>query len=164
MSLDESPSTILREHLALCAELHALLLEENRIMRVDGTPPPEDLLAKKKEFLPRLDASLARLRTINESARRLGQAERDAVKEARSRLMQILMLDRENERLLLKASLPANLKAAYTPAVPGQVARAYQRYASQSGGGARPAPGAAPAADTRPPASGEAAGGLNERL
>lgn len=102
-------------------------------MRSDGGAPSEELLSKKQSFLPRLDASLEQLRKINESAAAMSKADRASVKEARSRLMQILMLDRENERLLLKASLPPNLKAAYTPAVPGQVAKAYQKHTVSGG-------------------------------
>jgi len=128
---DESPSTILQEHLALCAELHALLLEENRAMRTTGAAPAEELLARKREFLPRLDASLEKLRAINAGAVTLSREESAAVQEGRNRLMQVLMLDRENERLLLKAALPAPFKAAFAPVVPGQVARAYARHAGK---------------------------------
>lgn len=130
MSPADSPDQILQEHLALCGELHALLLEENRVMRADGSPPGEELLTRKRAFLPRLDASLERLRHLNEEGARLTRDEQAAVQEGRKRLMQLLMLDRENERLLLKASLPAPLKAAFAPVIPGQVARAYQRYAT----------------------------------
>lgn len=125
----DSPSEILREHLELCAELHALLLEENRVLRTSGTTPPEELLARKREFLPRLDASLGKLRTINSGGTPLTRQEAAAVQEGRNRLMQVLMLDRENERLLLKAALPTPFKPAFAPVAPGQVARAYARHA-----------------------------------
>lgn len=126
---DDTPAAILRTHLELCAELHTLLLEENRVMRTTNTPPGEELLRRKRDFLPRLDASLGRLRAINAEGASLTRDESAAVQEGRNRLMQILMLDRENERLLLKAALPPQIKAAYAPAIPGQVARAYARHA-----------------------------------
>jgi hypothetical protein len=129
----DDPATILREHLELCGELHALLLEENRVMRTSNAPPSEELLARKREFLPRLDASLEKLKAINAAGAALTREESAAVQEGRNRLMQVLMLDRENERLLLKASLPAPLKAAFAPVVPGQVARAYARHAGRPG-------------------------------
>lgn len=125
------PAAILREHLDTCSELHELLLEENRVMRASGAPPSEELLGRKKELLPRLDASLLRLRQVNESQPAFSRADSKLVEEARSRLLQILMLDRENERLLLKAALPPRLKAAFQPAIPGQVARAYRKFASE---------------------------------
>lgn len=126
----DDPATILREHLELCAELHALLLEENRVMRTTGATPPEELLTRKRDFLPRLDASLEKLRGINAGGESLTREAAGAVQEGRNRLMQVLMLDRENERLLLKAALPPSFKAAFAPVAPGQVARAYARHAT----------------------------------
>jgi hypothetical protein len=130
MTRNESPGAALREHLDLCSELHALLLEENRVMRTSGSPPTEELLNRKRTFLPRLDASLEKLRQFNKDGVSFTRDEAEAVIEGRKRLMQLLMLDRENERLLLKASLPAPLKAAYAPVIPGQVARAYGKFAN----------------------------------
>lgn len=131
MQSPDEPAAILRDHLELCSELHALLLEENRVMRSTGAPPAEDLLTRKREFLPRLDASLEKLRAINAGGAALSRAEAAAVQEGRNRLMQVLMLDRENERLLLKAALPPQFKAAFAPVAPGQVARAYARHAGR---------------------------------
>jgi len=109
-----------------------MLLEENRILRTTGTPPSEELLTRKREFLPRLDTSLEKLRAINADGARLSREEAAAVQEGRNRLMQVMMLDRENERLLLKAALPAPFKAALAPVAPGQVARAYARHAPKT--------------------------------
>ncbi len=127
MTDSPSPEIIIREHLEICGQLHELLLEENRVLRTTGALPPADLLEQKRSFLPRLDASLEKLREINAEGGRLSREVADAVGEGRKRLMQLLMLDRENERLLLKASLPPQVKAAYAPVIPGQVARAYRQ-------------------------------------
>lgn len=137
MSEAATPASILKAHLQTCTELHELLLEENRVMRATSAPPSDALLERKKSLLPKLDESLRQLRGINESRTSLSRDEAARVEEARRKLMQILMLDRENERLLLKAALPPKLKAAYQPVVPGQVARAYQKYgpAAAQGGG-----------------------------
>lgn len=137
MSEAITPTNILKAHLQTCTELHELLLEENRVMRATSAPPSDALLERKKSLLPKLDESLRQLRGINESRTALSRDEAARVEEARRKLMQILMLDRENERLLLKAALPPKLKAAYQPVVPGQVARAYQKYGSAAaqGGG-----------------------------
>lgn len=132
-------SEILRTHIALCAELHALFLEENRVLRTTGAPPSEDLLARKRDFLPQLDASLERLRRINDENPRYTPEEQALVQEGRKKLMQLLMLDRENERLLLRAALPPQLKSAYAPVIPGRIAKAYGKYApKESGGGMTP--------------------------
>ncbi|TVR48541.1 MAG: hypothetical protein EA425_14195 [Puniceicoccaceae bacterium] len=109
-------------------EFHALLLEENRRMRESAAPPDEALLEKKKALLPELDRRLARLKVLADEAAGgspVSPDRRRAVKEARNRLLQILMLDRENERLLLKNSLPPKIRQAYAKVAPGQVARAY---------------------------------------
>lgn len=110
-------------------------------MRTTGAPPAEALLARKRDFLPRLDVSLEQLRRLNEAGAGFTRDEEAAVQEGRKKLMQLLMLDRENERMLLKASLPPALKAAYGPAVPGQVARAYQKFAPQKPRGGGPGDG-----------------------
>ena len=125
------PSTaeILRAHVAICSELHALFLEENRVLRTTGATPPESLLERKREFLPKLDESLEQLRRINQDNPRFSPEEQALVQDGRKRLLQLLMLDRENERLLLRASLPAQIKSAYAPVIPGRIAKAYGRFA-----------------------------------
>ncbi|BET66036.1 hypothetical protein ASA1KI_09540 [Opitutales bacterium ASA1] len=135
MTESEPPAveTVVREHLEICSRLHELLLEENRVMRTGGALPPEELMERKRAFLPLLDVSLERLRALEAGGVRLRGEAATVVTEARKRLMQMLMLDRENERLLLKASLPPQMRAAYAPVIPGQVARAYQKHAKQSG-------------------------------
>lgn len=130
MTQDPAPAQALRAHVALCTELHALFLEENRVLRASGAPPSEAFLARKREFLPQLDASLERLRAINAGAPRFTPEEQTLVLEGRNKLMQLLMLDRENERLLLRTTLPPQVKAAYAPVAPGRIAKAYGRYAS----------------------------------
>jgi len=132
MTHDQTPADILRAHVAICSELHALFLEESRVLRTTGAAPSEDLLARKREFLPRLDASLEQLRRINEQSPRFTADEQALVQEGRKKLMQLLMLDRENERLLLRASLPPQIKSAYAPVIPGRIARAYGKYAPQN--------------------------------
>lgn len=129
MTPDSSPADILRAHVAICGELHALFLEENRVLRTTQATPPEELLERKREFLPRLDESLEQLRRINEDNPRFTAEEQALVQEGRKKLMQLLMLDRENERLLLRASLPAQIKSAYAPVIPGRIAKAYGKYA-----------------------------------
>lgn len=135
MTPDQPPAEILRAHLALCAELHALFLEENRVLRTTSAPPPEELLERKRDYLPRLDASLEQLRVINAHAPRFTPEEQTLVQDGRKKLMQLLMLDRENERLLLRAALPPQIKSAYAPVIPGRIAKAYGKYAPKDPAG-----------------------------
>lgn len=120
---------ILREHLRLCSDLHQLFIEEGQLMRSTGAPPGEEFLEKKKTFVGVLDKGLELLKKINESGETVPRGLAPLVKECRDKIMTLMMVDRENERLLLKTSLPPKMKEAYAKVAPGQVARAYGRFA-----------------------------------
>ena len=120
---------VLKEHLRLCADLHELFLEEGKIMRSTGVAPDEAFLKKKETFLPVLGKGLELLQKINETPEDFPRGLSSLVKECRSQIMKLMMLDRENERLLLKCSLPPKMKLAYGKLGAGQVAKAYGKYA-----------------------------------
>ena len=116
---------VLQRHLELLSELHDLFLEESAVLRASGLPPDEAFLERKKGYLSRLDESLGQLKLLGGSEARLDPADRSSVKDARNRLLQILMLDRENERMLLKKQLSPKVRERYAQALPGRVAQAY---------------------------------------
>ena len=116
---------VLQRHLELLSELHDLFLEESAVLRASGLPPDEAFLERKKGYLSRLDESLGQLKRLGGSEARLDPADRLTVKDARNRLLQILMLDRENERMLLKKQLSPKVRERYAQALPGRVAQAY---------------------------------------
>ena len=120
---------ILREHVRLCSDLHDLFIEEGKIMRTTGAPPDEAFLRKKEEFLPVLDKGIELLKAINAEPENFPRGLSSLVEESRSKIMKLMMLDRENERLLLKTSLPPKMKEAYGKVAPGQVARTYGKFA-----------------------------------
>lgn len=120
---------ILREHVRLCSDLHKLFIEEGQLMRSTGEPPNEEFLEKKKKFVGVLDKGLELLRMINESGEPVSPILSPLVKECRDKIMKLMIVDRENERLLLKCSLPPRMKEAYSKVAPGQVARAYGKFA-----------------------------------
>jgi hypothetical protein len=124
----EQTERILKEHIRLCSDLHDLFIEEGKIMRSTGTAPDEEFLNKKQGFLPALDKGLELLQRINEDPTAFDRSVAPLVEEARSQVMKLMMLDRENERLLLKTSLPPKMKEAYGKAAAGQVAKAYSKY------------------------------------
>lgn len=97
-------------------------------MRTTGSPPSEEFLERKKSFVDVMDKGLELLRRINESGEPIPRGLEPLVKECRDKIMKLMMVDRENERLLLKSSLPPKMKEAYAKVAPGQVARAYGRY------------------------------------
>ena len=125
MSETVTSQKVLQRHLELLSELHDLFLEESAVLRASGLPPNEAFLERKKGYLSRLDESLGQLKRLGGSEARLDPADRSSVKDARNRLLQILMLDRENERMLLKKQLSPKVRERFAQALPGRVAQAY---------------------------------------
>ena len=133
----EQAERILKEHIRLCSDMHELFIEEGRIMRSTGLPPDEAFLKRKETFLPILEKGLQLLKRINDDPNSFPRGLESLVEEARSKVMKLMMLDRENERLLLKTSLPPKLKAAYGKAAAGQIAKTYGKYGSEGKSGER---------------------------
>lgn len=133
----EQAERILKEHIRLCSDMHELFIEEGRIMRSTGLPPDETFLKHKETFLPILEKGLQLLKRINDDPNSFPRGLESLVEEARSKVMKLMMLDRENERLLLKTSLPPKMKAAYGKAAAGQIAKTYGKYGSEGKSGER---------------------------
>ena len=133
----EQAERILKEHIRLCSDMHELFIEEGRIMRSTGLPPDEAFLKCKETFLPILEKGLQLLKRINDDPNSFPRGLESLVEEARSKVMKLMMLDRENERLLLKTSLPPKMKAAYGKAAAGQIAKTYGKYGSEGKSGER---------------------------
>jgi hypothetical protein len=107
-----SPEEVIRAHIVLCDEVLALIMEENRILRNTGAAPQEDFLSRKRLLLPRLDKSVESLKAVRESGMRLSDGAKRQVEAAQNKLMKIFMIDRENEQLLLKATMPVSKMGA----------------------------------------------------
>lgn len=125
----------LNQHLALCLELLGLVERESRWLRQQRSPLEGEAGEARKNLLPRLDQSLAKLRRHRAEWQRLTPAERSGFPEIGSLLrrnqeltMRILMLDRENEQALLRRGL---VPAAHLPPAqrqrPGMVVDLYRR-------------------------------------
>ncbi len=114
---------VLTAHLALCDELYQLALSENRFLQREGRPPDEADRQRKREVAARLDASIAALRALPRTPDQHGG---ELLERARERTLQILHLDRENEKLLLRCSL-APARPAPPAASPSAAARLYGR-------------------------------------
>jgi hypothetical protein len=104
----------LRLHQELCDEVYQCVLEENRSLSLDGMKPSPDLIEKKRLLLARLDKNLESLRTLPAVSSRDADALAQLDK-ARSRILQILQMDKENERLMLRASAGGAQAGAATP-------------------------------------------------
>ena len=118
---------LIRAHHRLCDEIHQCVLEENRFLRQHQRTPEAASLERKRTLLEKLDTSLLGLRTVPAASVREPEA-RDQLEKTRSRILQILQLDKENEQLLLRASLAGSRPGA--PAQPaGSVAMLQKIYA-----------------------------------
>ena len=94
----------LQQHQDLCNELHELTLEENSFLQQHQRAPGADILERKRKLLARLDETLAALKAAPRDGTN-SSSFRQAVEKTRSRILQILQLDKENEQLLLRCSL-----------------------------------------------------------
>lgn len=123
MSLPE----LLTRHLVLCEELHALALEENRILKLERRAPDAAWRERKQSLAARFEASVTELKARPKLA---GEHGGELLERAREKSLQILHLDRENEQLLLRYSLnPMRPEQPLPPSSAG-VARAYGRPAA----------------------------------
>jgi hypothetical protein len=125
-----TPFEALQQHRQVCDELYELALEENRFLQQNQRAPDTPFLDRKRAALARLDETLGGLRATPPGGTRDPEV-RAALDKARSRIMQILQIDRENEQLLLRHSLGrgANQEAS-APVSPGPtlLQRIYSRH------------------------------------
>ena len=96
------PRTVIKDHLLLCEQVHALLLEENTWLKTKKEAPDMDLIERKQQMLPKLDESLANLKKLKPEYFSPFDDSKKLVSDSHSKLLQIFYLDRENEDLLLK--------------------------------------------------------------
>lgn len=105
---------ILQKHLQICDELYQLTHEESRHLKEHRRAPEPALLERKRLLLERLEESLTALR-IGNAGDASGRESRQLGEKARSRILQILQLDKENEQLLLRVSLSRGLAPTAAP-------------------------------------------------
>lgn len=119
----------LQQHQQVCDELHTLALDENRHLQQHRRAPDAPLLERKRTLLSRLDDTLLALRTASREGVSASDF-RQAIEKTRSRILQILQLDKENEQLLLRYSLAGNrLSGGSAPVTPPSVLqKIYQRH------------------------------------
>ena len=101
------PRTVIKDHLLLCEQVHALLLEENTWLKTKKVAPDMDLITRKQQMLPQLDESLANLKKLKPEYFSPFDDSKKLVNDSHSKLLQIFYLDRENEELLLKLTQSA---------------------------------------------------------
>lgn len=113
----------IQEHHQLCDEIHQCVLDESRFLRQQQRVPDAALLERKRGLLARLDETLAALRAVPAASAR-EPAVREQLEKTRARILQILLLDKENEQLLLRCSLTSSRPATSENAVGAPMASA----------------------------------------
>ncbi len=117
----------LQQHQQICDELYALALEENRFLQQHRRAAGPELIDRKRALLARLDAALTALRAAPAGDSR-GSEFRAALDKTRSRILQILQLDRENEQLLTRHSLSGSAPVSLAVPVPaGMLQKIYEK-------------------------------------
>ena len=96
------PRDVIKDHLLLCEQVHALLLEENTWLKTEKRAPEMELIERKQKILPLLDESLANLKKLKPEYFSPFDDSKKLVNESHSKFLQVFYLDRENEELLLK--------------------------------------------------------------
>lgn len=122
---------VLERHQQICDDLYQLALDENQFLQTQKRPTSGEFITRKQALLDELTGNLEAFR---ESLADTGPRARDLAglrDRVLQRIQQIIHLDRENEKLLLKYSLPS--RAPQTPSGPvtpnpamaGGIARLY---------------------------------------
>lgn len=128
----------LRDHLALCQEIHCVVERENQALRGGSTEDLEPLQTTKKNLLPQLKLLLDKLRQYRTAWQKTGNDSRRHPPEVTALLrqnqdviMKIILLDRENEQCLLRRGMiPAKNLPSVRHQQPNYVAGLYQRQAA----------------------------------
>jgi len=128
----------LQNYRDLCREFLALFTEENQALRRPDPWSPTPFNQERKRLLPRLESGLMKLRSFRQWWERMPASDRescgdveDLFRDIQNLLPRILLLDRENQREMLRRGL---IPAAELPPAAGQrpnfVANLYRRHAA----------------------------------
>lgn len=121
MNATDQLSEILEQFETIGDRTHALLVKENEQLQNQAEGDPTELQDKKRSLIEQLDQLIKRCRDAAWSA----QGEQSKiVNKLQARYLKLLMLDRENERLLLQSTMP---KPPPVKAPVRNLAQAYRR-------------------------------------
>lgn len=120
---------VLERHQQICDDLYHLALEENQFLQEKKRPYGADLLDRRQALLDQLTSNLEALKQALVPASGEAKELADLREKVRARILQIIHLDRETEKLILRYSLQSRSGAPASgpaPAPPvGNVARLY---------------------------------------
>ena len=121
---------VLERHRQICDDLYQLSLEENKYLLEQKRTFGAELLQRRQALLDQLTGNLEALKQAIAPAAGEARPLADLKEKVRQRILQIIHLDRENEKLILRYSLQSRGGPAATlsPAAPppaGNIARLY---------------------------------------
>ena len=121
---------VLERHRQICDDLYQLSLEENKYLLEQKRTFGAELLQRRQALLDQLTGNLEALKQAIAPAAGEARPLADLKEKVRQRILQIIHLDRENEKLILRYSLQSRGPA--TPSTPtpppaGSVARLYSK-------------------------------------
>ncbi len=128
--LNPAMREVLERHQRVCDDLYQLALDENQFLLEKKRPFGQDLLERRQALLDQLTTNLEALKQALAPAPGEGAALGALKEKVRQRILQIIHLDRENEKLILRYSLQSRGGPTATPAAPaappaGNIARLY---------------------------------------
>ena len=122
---------VLERHQRICDDLYQLSLDENKFLLEQKRTFGAELLQRRQALLDQLSTNLEALKQAIAPAPGEARALAELKEKVRQRILQIIHLDRENEKLILRYSLqsrgPAAAPGAPTPPPAGSVARLYSK-------------------------------------
>ncbi len=129
--LDAGMREVLERHQRICDDLYQLALDENRYLLEKKRPFGPDLLERRQALLDRLTTNLDALKQAMQPAPGEARDLAELKERIRQRILQIIHLDRENEKLILRFSLqsrggPATPQPS-APPPPSSIAKLYGR-------------------------------------
>lgn len=99
----------LETHMELCEQLYLFILKENQFLKETGKPLDSTGLEEKRNLLQRLEGALSNLRSV--STRPSEPDAKALIQKITQLILKTLLIDRENEQLLLKATFSPPTKA-----------------------------------------------------
>jgi hypothetical protein len=100
---------LLEGYQRLCETVQGLLIQESTSLK-QGALPSVDLLQKKADLLPQLDSGIQSLKSID----KLLPEDKKIVQKIQQKIMKMLMLDQENEKMLLALQMSQQLSSQHT--------------------------------------------------
>ena len=103
---DNGSMELLEGYQRLCETVQNLLIQESTALK-QGELPSTELLQKKADLLPQLEAGVQALKSVD----KLLPEDKKIVQKIQQKIMKMLMLDQENEKMLLSLQISQQLSA-----------------------------------------------------